>query len=315
MIESGAPGRHLSLNDPVRWTAAQAACSALDDPVRASGLISPVNALVVQWPLLIVFFRMILSRALHGLVPAWLQYHGLVRVFASLHHRGLLLLAASLLLQGCVPLGAAPHPHGLVHLFTLLHHHGLVLPMVRLPLRGLALISACLLYHGLVLTTASLHLPASSTGLFRCFTTALSSSLLPCVSSAWSSCLHHCICLALSFAFPPDLTPSLHHLALGLLFPSPLATIFPWTLLPWGWGPLLVLPPRAILPWGFWPLFYLFCPGCSCPGHLPATCPSTIESWVRWLLLPDPPRMSQSGAPGRPLSPDDPVRGAAAPAA
>ena len=34
MIQSGAPGRHLSLDDPVRGTAAPAACSAPDDPVR-----------------------------------------------------------------------------------------------------------------------------------------------------------------------------------------------------------------------------------------------------------------------------------------
>ena len=34
MIQSGAPGRHLFLDDPVRGTAAPAACSAPDDPVR-----------------------------------------------------------------------------------------------------------------------------------------------------------------------------------------------------------------------------------------------------------------------------------------
>ena len=34
MIQSGAPGRQLSLDDPVRGTAAPAACSAPDDPVR-----------------------------------------------------------------------------------------------------------------------------------------------------------------------------------------------------------------------------------------------------------------------------------------
>ena len=122
----------------------------------ASGLISPVNALVVLWLLLLVLPGMIFSRVLHGLVCDSLHYRGLVRAFTSLH-QGLLLLTASLLLQGRVPLAAAPHHHRLVHLFTLLPHHSLFLPMVALPPRGLALISASLLYHGLVRTAASLY--------------------------------------------------------------------------------------------------------------------------------------------------------------
>ena len=34
MIQSGAPGRHFALDDPVQGTAAPAACSSPDDPVR-----------------------------------------------------------------------------------------------------------------------------------------------------------------------------------------------------------------------------------------------------------------------------------------
>ena len=34
VIQSGAPGCHLSLDDPVQGTAAPAACSAPADPVR-----------------------------------------------------------------------------------------------------------------------------------------------------------------------------------------------------------------------------------------------------------------------------------------
>ena len=60
---------------------------SLDDPVQ-SGLISPDEALVVLWPLLLVLPRVIQSRALPGLVTTLLHHHCLVRVSASLlHHR------------------------------------------------------------------------------------------------------------------------------------------------------------------------------------------------------------------------------------
>ena len=247
----------------------------------ASGLISPVHALVVLWPLFLVFPRMFLSRAIHGFVSASLHFHGLVRVFASLHHRGLLLLAASLLLQGRVLLAAAPHHHGLVHLFTLLHHHRLVLTMVALPVRGLALISASLLYHGLVLTAASLHHP----GLIRRSDSLLhhgpSASLLHRVSSPSSSSLHQRISSALSFALPPDLTPSLHH---------------------------LLRPPVSFASGGHFPLdapvLGLGTPfGCSAPGNSAlgvVTAPSCFapDVPIRGICPPRVPRLSSPGCGG-----------------
>ena len=155
MIQSGAPGGHLTLDDPVRGTAAPLLLLVLLRMIQSgvSGHISPVNALVVLWPFLLLFPRMIQCRALHGLVSASLHYHGLN------HHYGLLLFAASLLLLGLVLLAVAPHHHGLVLLFSTLHLHGLVLPMIALPLRGLVIISAFLLYLGLVLSAASLYHP------------------------------------------------------------------------------------------------------------------------------------------------------------
>ena len=169
----------------------------------ASGLISQVNARVLLRPFLLVLPWMIQSWVLLGLVSASLHYHGLIRAFASLHHHGLLILAAALLLHGLVLLAAAPHHLGLGLLFTSLHHHGLVLPMVALPLRGLALISP---------------------------------SLLPCVSSPSSTSLPPWISSALSFALLLVLSPSLHHLGLGPLLPSPLAATFPCTRQPGGLG-------------------------------------------------------------------------------
>ena len=318
---------------------------------RASDLLSPVNARIVLRPFLLVLLQMIQSWALLGLVPALLHYHGLVRVLASVHHHGLLLLAAALLLHGVVLLAAAPLRLGLGLLFTSLHHHGLFLPMVALPLRGLVLISASLLYPGLNLTVASLHDPGlihwSASLLHHCPVfifaalrrSASSTSLPPCISSA------------LSFAFLMVLSPSLHHLGLGLLFPSPLAATFPRTFQPGGWGPLVVDPPRALLPGaanhlsaapvvvaapscsapdapvqgvcpprlpplscrGCGGFCCLFPPGCSSPRRLAALFPRIIQPGVRRLVLLDPPRMIQSVAFGRRLSSDVPVRGAAAP--
>ena len=174
---------------------------------------------------------------------------------------------------------------------------------------------------------------ASSIGLFLCFTTAPFSSLLHCVSSASSSSLYHCISMALFFALLPDMTSSLLHLSLVLLFLSPLAatcnTTFPWTLQPGAGGGVILLldPPRAILPGAAGhvspddpALEVVSAPSCFAPddpveGHQPATYLWMIQSGVRRLLLLDPPRMIQSGASGRHLSPEDLVRGKAAPAA
>ena len=115
------------------------------------------------------------------------------------------------------------------------------------------------------------------------------------------------------FALPPDMTPSLPHLGLGLLFLSPLAVTFPWTLQPGGRGLLPLVPPpaflpgaaglisRMIVPCGLWPLLVVLA--------------RMIQSGVRRVLLLDPTRMIQSGASGRRLSRVDPVRVAAAPPA
>ena len=99
MIQSGAPGRLLSLDDPVRGLL------LLDPPRRiqpgGSGLFSPDDALLVLWPLLLLLPRMILSWALNGLVTV------------SLHLHGLLVLAVSRLQPWSRPLGccsASPRP-------------------------------------------------------------------------------------------------------------------------------------------------------------------------------------------------------------
>ena len=292
----------------------------------ASGLIQPDNAPVVLRPFLLVLRQMIQSRALFGLVTALLDHHVLVRVGASLHHHRVLLVAADLLFRGLGLFAAAPHHHGLIHLFTSLPHHGLVLIMVALP-RGFVLISAFLRHHCLDLLAASLHHCA----LMRWSVSPLQhgpcSSMLHCVSSASSSSLYHCISMALSFALLPDMTPSLHHLRLSLLSPSPLAPTFPWMIQSGGLG----APPAWSGPGnparGVRPHFsgqsspaasgrsFLFCAGSSSPGYQPATCPRMIQSGVRRLLPCYPPLVTQSGASGRRLSPDDAICAAAALAA
>ena len=68
----------------------------------ASILFSPVFARVVLRPFLLALPRMIQSWALLGLVSSSLHYHGLVRVFASLHHhQHLLLLQRMIQSVGC----------------------------------------------------------------------------------------------------------------------------------------------------------------------------------------------------------------------
>ena len=118
IILSGAPGRHLSLDDPVRGMEAPAACSAPDDPVRAIYSFFSSFARVVLRPFLLALPWMIRSWALLGLVSVSLHYLGLVRVFASLHHHGLLLLAAALLLRGLVLVPAVPLHFGVCLLFA-----------------------------------------------------------------------------------------------------------------------------------------------------------------------------------------------------
>ena len=285
----------------------------------ASGLFSLVNARVVLRPFVLFFPRMIQSCALHGLVCALLHYHGLVRVFASLHDHG--------------------RPSGLPHRFCMSSSSLLLLPSTSASSSCLllcittALSSPWLPYlfaapsspPPLCCTTAFSSqlllciIPAVSIGLFLCFTPAPSSSLLPCVSPAPFTSLPLCISSALSFALPPGSSPLLHHLGLGLLFPSPLAATFPWTLQPAGWEPLLVDPPREIRPGAadhLSPALRLvaapscsvpdlpvrgvclprvgrlscrgcvgFCcliyPGCSCLGRLAAPRPRVIQSGVR----------------------------------
>ena len=215
MIQSGAPGRHLSSDDPV-WGRRL----LLLDPPRmiqsgVSGIISPDDALVVLWLLLLVLPRIFQSRALHGLVTA------------VLHHQRLLLFAASLLVHGLVLLAAASRHHGLVHLFTSLRHHALVLIMVALPLLGIILISAPLQHHGLDLMAASLHhrgLIHRSVSLLHHGPVLINAAR---ISPASSSSLYHCIFMALPSALLPDMTPSLYHVGRGLLSPSPLAATFP----------------------------------------------------------------------------------------
>ena len=99
----------------------------------------------------------------------------------------------------------------------------------------------------------------------------------------------------MSFALLPGFSPALHHLGLGLLFPSPLASTFPWTLQRGGGGErLLVDPPRAILP-GWQTIF-----------------PRPRGFWPLLLALP---RMFQSGASARHVFIDFRVVGALGPAA
>ena len=267
MIQSG--GRRLLLLVPLRMIQS-----------GLSGLFSLVNALVVLWPFLVVFPGNIQSTALHGLVSPSLHYHGLD------HHHEPFLLAASLLLHGLVLLAVASHHHVLVFLFSAPHHRKTCPPhgctSSRPPRRHLCFF-AVPLPCPLGCFSASLQPHA------QVFLSA-SPRLLPhlCCPASPRPRLHlllHCISSALSFALPPDLTPSLHHNALGLVFPSPLAATFPWTLLPWGWGPLLVVPPQAILPSGL------------------------------WLLLLVLPRLFLSGASARHVSLDYRVLGAVAPAA
>ena len=136
MIQCGAPGRHLSPDDPVQGAVAPAARSSSDDPVR--GISSPFTG----------------SRCSFVLTaPSCFAPDDP----ASLHHHGLLLLAASLLLHGHFLLAVAPHHHRLVHLSPSLHHHGPVLIIVSLDNLGLVLINASLHHHGLVLMALSLH--------------------------------------------------------------------------------------------------------------------------------------------------------------
>ena len=161
MIQSGAPGRHLSLDYPVQRAAATAACSLRMIQSGVSGHVSPVNALVVLWPFLLIIPTVIQSRAIHGLVSASLHYHSLD------HHHGPLLLAASLLL------------HGLV-LWLLLH---------------ITTASSSCLPHCIftALSSPLLHYvsAASSSSPLPCRTSALSSRLLLCITPASSTGLFH----------------------------------------------------------------------------------------------------------------------------
>ena len=109
MIQSG--GRRVLLLDPPRMI-----------QYGASGLIAADEAIADSWSLLLVSPRMILSRALHGVVTALLHHNRLVWVSASVHHHRLLLFAASLRAHSPVLLAAAPHHHGHVHLFTSVNH-------------------------------------------------------------------------------------------------------------------------------------------------------------------------------------------------
>ena len=294
MIQSGR--RRFLLLDPLRMMRS-----------GASRRISPDNVLVLLWPLLLVFPRMIPSRTLHGLVAACLHHHGLVWVTASLHHHGPPLL--------------------LLHCFSLASFSWLLLRITTASFAGLhhcittALSSSCLLCLFfasfssplLYCTTALISwlllciTAASIIGLSLRFTTVPSSSLLHCVPSTPSSSRFLCISMALSVALLPDMTASLLHLGLGLLFPSTLAATFPWTLQPRGRGLALLVPPRVILPGAarhFSPddpaLGVVSTQSCSAPDDQirGILCHLSLDVPVggRQLLLLDPPRMFQSAA-------------------
>ena len=225
MIQSGAAG----LDDPVRGTAAPTACSAPDDPVRG-------------------------VRSFHWLMLPSCYGHSFL-LFPRLSTPGHSMASSPLCCITTASTITSGSSSWLTHCFSMASSSWLLLHITTASSSCLpqciftSLSSSWLLYVSVAATSSPLLCctsalfsrllpcitPASSTRLFLCFTPAPPSCLLRCVSSASSSSLHHCISSALSFALPPDLTPSLHHLALGLLFPSPLAGTFPWALLPRGW--------------------------------------------------------------------------------
>ena len=238
-------------------------------------------ALIVLCPLLILP-RMTQSRAVHALVTALLHHRGLVLVSTSMRHH-----SSSSSLLHCF--SAASSSWVLLPVTTALStwlNHCITTALSSSWLHCLysASSSSPLLCSTMALSSWLLLCitAASCIGLFLRFTTAPCSSMLQCVSSASSSSWYHCISMALSFELLPDMSPSLHHLGLGLLSPSPLAATFSWTFQPGGCGLLLRDPLRAILP-----------------------------GWDRHISTDDPP-LGVVAAPSC-SAPDDPVRGVSPP--